>query len=97
MKQRPRGGASSLALGNNNNNNTEEQSRNNILDQPDNTKEESPIRQISFVSHTPLNQSIASRDDDNEEVEERENGFYHRADKNLSKLLTPEEHSCRVQ
>ena len=97
MKQRPRGGASSLALGNNNNNNTEEQSRNNTLDQPDNTKEESPIRQISFVSHTPLNQSIASRDDDNEEVEEGENGFYRRADKNLSKLLTPEEHSCRVQ
>ena len=97
MKQQPRGGA--LANGSISNN-VEDQSsiNNNISDQSNATKDESPIRQISFASHTPLNQSIASRDDEDEDEGERaNNAFYRRADKNLSKLLTPEEHSCRVQ
>ncbi|CAL6376225.1 unnamed protein product [Bathycoccus prasinos] len=97
MKQQPRGGA--LANGSISNNVEDQNSiNNNISDQLNATKDESPIRQISFASHTPLNQSIASRDDeDDDEGERANNAFYRRADKNLSKLLTPEEHSCRVQ
>ena len=97
MKQQPRGGA--LANGSISNNVEDQNSiNNNISDQSNATKDESPIRQISFASHTPLNQSIASRDDEDEDEGERaNNAFYRRADKNLSKLLTPEEHSCRVQ
>jgi hypothetical protein len=90
MKQQPRGGA--LA-----NNSTSNNDIDNILDQTNATKDESPIRQISFVSHTPLNESIASDEEDDEDGERENNEFHRRADKNLSKLLTPEEHSCRVQ
>jgi len=90
MKQQPRGGA--LANSSTSNNDID-----NILDQTNATKDESPIRQISFVSHTPLNESIASDEEDDEDGERENNEFHRRADKNLSKLLTPEEHSCRVQ
>jgi hypothetical protein len=90
MKQQPRGGA--LANSSNSNNDID-----NILDQSNATKDESPIRQISFASHTPLNESIASDEDEDEDGEREKNEFHRRTDKNLSKLLTPEEHSCRVQ
>ena len=90
MKEQPRGGA--LANSSNSNNDID-----NILDQSNATKDESPIRQISFASHTPLNESIASDEDEDEDRERENNEFHRRADKNLSKLLTPEEHSCRVQ
>ena len=90
MKEQPRGGA--LANSSNSNNDID-----NILDQSNATKDESPIRQISFTSHTPLNESIASDEDEDEDRERENNEFHRRADKNLSKLLTPEEHSCRVQ
>jgi hypothetical protein len=90
MKEQPRGGA--LANSSNSNNDID-----NILDQSNATKDESPIRQISFASHTPLNESIASDEDEDEDGERENNEFHRRADKNLSKLLTPEEHSCRVQ
>jgi len=90
MKQQPRGGA--LANSSNSNNDID-----NILDQSNATKDESPIRQISFASHTPLNESIASDEDEDEDEEREKNEFHRRTDKNLSKLLTPEEHSCRVQ
>jgi len=90
MKQQQRGGA--LANSSNSNNDID-----NILDQSNATKDESPIRQISFASHTPLNESIASDEDEDEDGEREKNEFHRRTDKNLSKLLTPEEHSCRVQ
>ena len=90
MKQQQRGGA--LANSSNSNNDID-----NILDQSNATKDESPIRQISFASHTPLNESIASDEEDDEDGEREKNEFHRRTDKNLSKLLTPEEHSCRVQ
>lgn len=90
MKQQPRGGA--LANSSTSNNDID-----NILDQSNATKDESPIRQISFASHTPLNESIASDEDEDEDGEREKNEFHRRTDKNLSKLLTPEEHSCRVQ
>ena len=90
MKQQQRGGA--LANSSNSNNDID-----NILDQSNATKDESPIRQISSASHTPLNESIASDEDEDEDGEREKNEFHRRTDKNLSKLLTPEEHSCRVQ